>query len=76
MSETHSTSETPETSALDKRLIFILSYLLVFGVASFLAGVILNSAAAFILSGGLFAFFVAVFIDGFDLFGRKPRERG
>jgi hypothetical protein len=48
----------------NKPLIFILAFLLVFSCSSFAAGVYLNSAAAFTLSGAALLPFVGIFAVG------------
>ena len=49
---------------MDKKLKFILGFLFLFCVASFIAGVSLNSSAAFALSGASLLPFVGIFAVG------------
>lgn len=50
--------------SINKPLIFVLAFLIVFSCASFVAGVYLNSAAAFTLSGAALLPFVGIFAVG------------
>ena len=49
---------------MDKKLTFILSFLLLFCVSSFIVGTSLNSASAFALSGAALLPFVGIFAVG------------
>jgi hypothetical protein len=51
-------------TAIDRKLIFILSFLFVFCVASLVVGTCLNSTAAFTISGASLTFFVGFFAVG------------
>ena len=57
-------SMTMPTPSANRSLIFILAFLLVFSCSSFAAGVYLNSAAAFTLSGAALLSFVGIFAVG------------